>query len=706
MKKVFFMGAICLASSGIAQQKESEKDSIKAIELEEVMVQAVRAKQTLPVTFSNLSKKEIQQRNFGQQIPMLIGQLPNVVSISEDGTGIGATSFSVRGSDTYRTNVTINGIPYNDSESQGTFWYNLSDFASSAESIQLQRGVGTSTNGAGAFGASLNVLTDAVSVNPYASISNFYGSYNTHKHSIKFSTGKINDQFEMVGRFSKINSDGYRDRASSDLKSYFLQGTYQENNTLIKTLVFGGKEKTYLTWIGIDKTTLETNRRYNPAGIFTNSEGKTQFYENETDNYQQDHAQLHWVEKWTQKWTTNLAFHYTKGRGYWENFENNRYSRYNLPPVIDISTGQEKKGNIIVQKALDNDFYGGNFSVNYQNEQIDIIFGVSANKYEGRHFREVLWAEKTEVPYNFLYRDEWSYKKEISSFAKATLKIDSKWNLFADLQYRHTKYQANSYEVDELFNFLNPKVGTTFIANKNNSIYLSYAKGLKEPNRTDYKDNYPLKPKAEHVNDFELGWNYQTNFLKLHTNLYYMLYKNQLVLTGKLNETGYPIRDNSGDSYRIGVEIDATVLFSEKLVWRPNISVSQNKNIDFYVEKSGNLINWGNTNISFSPNVVASSTLIFNPIANFSANLISKYVGEQYMTNEDEPDAKLSSYFVSNLLLSYEIKPKKLCKSIVFSVLANNILNKKYVSSGTYWGEALYFPQAQANYLAGVVIDF
>ena len=292
MKKLFFMGAVCLSTSVFAQKIESEKDSteLKTIALDEVLVSAVRAKKNLPVTFSNIPKSDIQKRNVGQQIPILVGYLPNVVSHSEDGSGFGATYMSVRGNDTYRTNVTINGIPYNDSESQGTFWYNLSDFASSAESIQLQRGVGTSTNGAGAFGASLNILTDAISQDSYAEIANYYGSYNTHKHMIKLSTGKINDRFELSGRFSKINSDGYRDRASSDLKSYFLQGAYSYGKTLIKGMIFGGKEKTYLTWVGLDELTLNSNRKYNPAGEYTDALGNKQFYNNETDNYQQDHT--------------------------------------------------------------------------------------------------------------------------------------------------------------------------------------------------------------------------------------------------------------------------------------------------------------------------------------------------------------------------------------------------------------------------------
>ena len=691
MKNVFFMGALCV---GICTQaQESVKDSIEVISLDEVLVSAVRAKETLPVTFSNLSKKEIQRQNFGQQIPLLIGQLPNVVSFSEDGSGLGASYFSVRGSDLYRTNVTINGIAYNDSESQGTFWYNLSDFASSAESIQLQRGVGTSTNGAGAFGASLNILTDVVSENSYAELGNFYGSYNTHKHSVKLSTGKLNDRFEILGRFSKINSDGYRERASSDLKSYFLQGTYSYQTTLIKALVFGGKEKTYLTYKGIDEATLHSNRRYNPAGKYIDNNGQTQFYENETDNYQQDHAQLHWVEKWTPKWTTNIAFHYTKGRGYWEQYDN--WGDY-----------------LIVQYGLDNDFYGSTFSTNYKSENIDIIFGGTFNKYEGLHYDKLLWSEKDIKPYGTILDEDTGYKKEGSSFAKITWKIAPKWNIFGDIQYRYVSYQAEKYNADEDFNFINPKIGINYLLTEQNQLYFSFAQATKEPNRSDYKNSYKeklnRKPKAEKLNDFELGWRYQNPSMMFNLNVYYMIYKNQLVPTGKLNDKGYPIRNNSGDSYRLGIEWDATFLLSDRWNWKPNIALSKNRNKNYHqADMNQNPKNWGNTPIAFSPEWVIGNTLTFLPIKNLQISLLSKLVGEQYMSNTGEDASKLKSYFVNNLNLSYEIQPKKLCKSVVFSALATNIFNKKYVASGTYEnGQAFYFPQAEANYLIGLTLMF
>ena len=440
--------ALCLSSAAIAQQSaEPVMDSInKPIQLDEVLVSAVRANEKLPITFSNLSKKEIRTKNFGQQLPLLLNQLPNVVSYSEDGSGIGNTYLYVRGSDMYRTNVTINGVPLNDSESGGVFFYNLSDLASSAENIQLQRGVGTSSNGAGAFGASLNVLTEAIQPTASGEIANFYGSYNTHKHSLKLSTGKINDRFELSGRFSVIKSDGYRDRASSDLKSYFLQGAYAYGGTLIKAIVFGGKQHTYLAYLGLDKETLANDRRYNPAGEYTDAAGNKHFYNNESDNYQQDIAQLHWSQQWNEFWRTQIAFHYTKGKGYWENYEKGAYSWIGLPSLGNDPDGEEKQAYYIHQQGLNNDFWGTTFSANYKKDNIDLLVGGALNRYQGAHIKDLLWAEKAYTSYKNNYSYEGlNTKEEASGFAKLTYTLNSKWSLFADMQLRYVNYEAKKY---------------------------------------------------------------------------------------------------------------------------------------------------------------------------------------------------------------------------------------------------------------------
>lgn len=709
--------ALCLSSVAVAQQPvESVMDSIREpILLDEVLVSAVRANQKLPITFSNLSKKEIKAKNFGQQLPLLLNHLPNVVSYSDDGVGFGSSYIYVRGSDIYRTNVTINGVPLNDPESGGVFFYNLSDLASSAENIQLQRGVGTSSNGAGAFGASLNVLTEAIQPTASAEIANFYGSYNTHKHSLKFSTGKINDRFELSGRFSVIKSDGYRDRGWSNLKSYFLQGAYAYGGTLIKAILLGGKQHAYLTYLGLDKATLANDRRYNPAGEYTDATGNKRFYDNESDNYQQDLAQLHWSQQWNEFWRTQIAFHYTKGKGYWENYEKGAYSWIGLPSLGNDPKGEEKQAYYIHQQGLNNDFWGTTFSANYKKDNIDLLVGGALNRYQGAHIKDLLWAEKAYTSYKNNYSYEGlNTKEEASGFAKLTYTLNSKWSLFADMQLRYVNYEAKKHKVDEASYNFNPKMGVTFNLNPNNSFYLSYARATKEPNRSDYKDYakelkknaLAKKPVAEKLNDFELGWRYQSDKVVLNVNGYYMGYQDQLIPTGKLNETGYSIRENVGSSYRSGIEADATVNLSTKWIWQPNVAFSKNITKDYKTEKKKVITYWGDTQISYSPSAVIGNTISFLPIKNFQASLISKYVGSQYIDNTQREEAKLDAYFVNNLSLQYEWNPKHTFKSVLFSVIGNNILNAKYIPYGSNkYGES-YIPAAEAHYLAGITLSF
>ena len=428
-KQLLVSSFLLFSLATLAQEKP--KDSTKVNQLDEVLVSAIRVTSKTPVSFSNLSKREIQNRNLGQDIPILMNYMPSVVTTSDAGNGVGYTGIRVRGSDATRVNVTINGIPYNDSESHGTFWVNMPDFASSLQSVQLQRGVGTSTNGSGAFGASLNMLTDSYSEKASGEISNSFGSFNTRKHTVKFSTGLLNDHFEIAGRVSTLNSDGYIDRASSDLKSYFLQGTYVGTTTLIKALAFGGNEKTYQSWNGIDGETLLTNRTFNSAGIFTDESGLIRFYDNETDNYQQDHYQLHWNEKLAANWNTNLAFHYTKGKGYYENYkEDADFSSYGLTPITTNGTIINTP-DLIRQKWLDNDFYGTTFSANYKSNKLDFIFGGSYNKYEGNHFGKVIWARYAgSSELGDRYYDDMATKTDGTAFAKANYQVNNKWSLF------------------------------------------------------------------------------------------------------------------------------------------------------------------------------------------------------------------------------------------------------------------------------------
>jgi len=695
--------------------------------LDEVFLSAVRVTEKSPITYSNLSNEEIEDRNLGQDIPVLMSYMPNVVTTSDAGAGVGYTGIRVRGSDATRVNVTINGIPYNDAESQGSFWVNLGDFASSVENLQLQRGVGTSTNGAGAFGASLNILTDAYKEEAQGEIANSIGSYNTFKHTVKFSTGLINDHFSFTGRASKIKSDGYIDRASSDLKSYFLQGSFVDDNTLIKALTFGGSERTYQAWYGIDKETLENDRTFNPAGIYTDENGNTKFYDNQTDNYKQDHYQLLWNQDYNSNWSSNIAFHYTYGRGYYEEYnEDADLVEFGLPTFV--AEGEEvTTSDIVGTKWLDNHFYGTVFSLNYQNTNWDVTLGGGLNRYEGDHFGEVLYTRfaRNNDPYEPYYFNQ-ADKTDFNIYGKANFTITEKLGGYADLQLRTVSYETHgmlddqsSFLNDDNFSFFNPKAGLTYEINPFNQLYLSYAKAHREPSRNDYENG---DPEPEELNDFELGWRHNTANFQVNTNLYFMDYQNQLVLTGGIDDVGSFIRQNSGNSYRLGLEIDATVRLSEKVSVRPNIALSKNKNVDFVSTFNGELRDYGNTDISFSPEIVAGNIINYEPVNGLELKLLSKYIGEQYMSNVEAENSKLDSYFINDFNVQYSWETPWVFKEIVVTGLVNNIFNEKYVSNGYYFtfnvpnedipsgvqtlDGAGYYPQATTNFLLGLTLKF
>ena len=669
--------------------------------LDEVLVSAVRVNSESPVTHSNLSKEDIAKRNLGQDIPILMNYMPNVVTTSDAGAGIGYTGIRVRGSDATRVNVTINGIPYNDSESMGTFWVNMGDFSSSIENLQLQRGVGTSTNGAGAFGASLNLLTDAVAEKASVEIGTSTGSFNTFKSNVKFTTGRINDHLEFSGRLSTINSDGYIDRASSDLKSYFLQGSYIDENTLIKALAFGGVQETYQAWYGITAADLEKDRTKN---YYT--------YDNEVDHYNQDHYQLHWNQKYNDHWSSNIAVHYTYGRGYFEQFkEEEGFADYGF---TEINIGGEtiNTTDIIRRRWLDNDFYGTTFSFLYNNnEDFNLTIGGALNKYEGDHFGEVIWAEyASNSSIRDRYYEDYGIKTDFNIFTKANYTLNEKFNLYGDLQIRTVNYKANGVSsefVDDSFEFFNPKAGITYLMNNSNNLYLSYARANREPNRTDYENG---NPKPETLDDFELGWRLKKESFKINSNLYFMKYKDQLVLTGELDDVGAAIRANAGDSYRLGIEIDAVFKLTEKFNIQPNIAMSINKLVDYVAtsEVDGSIINYGDTDIPFSPNIVIGNMINYNPLENLNLTLLSKYVGEQFMSNIEYEKSKLESYFINDLNIVYRITPNKIVKSIDLNLLVNNIFNVAYVSNGADYGNdyIYYFPQATRNFLVGATFKF
>ena len=721
--KSLFISAALLTTTIAAIAQETEQDSTKVESLEEVFIQAVRVDADSPITHSNLDEKEIETRNLGQDVPYLLNYLPSVVTTSDAGAGVGYTYIRVRGSDASRVNVTLNGIPYNDSESQGTFWVNLPDFASSIQNLQLQRGVGTSSNGSGAFGASLNILTDEVSEEAYGEISNSFGSFNTRKHNVKFSTGLLKDRVEIAGRLSKIESDGYIDRARSDLKSYFLQGAYKDRNTLVKVLTFGGQEETYQAWNGIDAETLENDRTFNPSGMYTDEDGNTQFYDNEVDNYAQDHYQILWNQRYNNNWSSNVALNYTYGRGYFEQYkEDEDFDTYGFAP-IEIGGETVNTTDLIRRRWLDNDFYAVNANINYKDEALNISAGAFFSTYKGDHYGEVIWARyasDSEIRDRYYFSD--ATKNEFTTFAKATYRFNDQWQVFGDLQGRFISYKTDGItsdvvpiDVDETYSFFNPKAGVSFQLNESNQFYASYGRAQREPTRNDFEENITT---AEKLDDFELGWRFASEKAQVNTNLFYMDYKDQLVLSGELNDVGAPLRTTSGESYRLGLEIDANVILTEKISIRPNIALSSNKNVDFVASQDGELVNLGKTNISFSPDIVAGNMLEYRPMRNFQVALLSKYVGEQYMGNIDSEVSKLDSYFINNFNIVYRWENVPFVNEIVFTGLINNIFNVEYVSNGyfftfddvdnqgntTTFEGAGYYPQAKTNFLLGATI--
>lgn len=700
--------------------------------LDEVFLSSIRVDADSPITYSNLSNEEIAERNLGQDIPVLMNYLPSVVTTTDAGNGVGYTGIRVRGSDATRTNVTVNGIPINDAESQGTFWVNMGDFASSTENIQLQRGVGTSTNGAGAFGASINILTDRYSEEAFAEIANSYGSFNTRKHTAKFGTGLIDDHWSFTGRASQIKSDGYIDRAESDLKSYFLQGSYVNNGTIVKAIMFGGKERTYQAWYGVEQSTIdERGRRYNPAGIYFDEDGNEKFYDNQTDNYQQDHYQLLWNQIFDNNWSTNLAFHYTRGKGYYEEYEEDAsLLDFGLTPFT--ANGEEVTTSDLVNTSwLDNHFYGTTFSANYQNEKLDLVLGGGWNRYDGDHFGEVIYTRfaQNNDPYEPFYENN-AVKTDFNIYGKATVSLTDKLAAFGDLQLRTINYEGNgptqevaNFPIDANFSFFNPKGGLTYQLNQINQFYASVAVAHREPSRSDYEDAFEqglAAPTEERLVDYELGWRYKAEKAQVNTNFYFMNYKDQLVLTGEIDEEGAAIRRNSGESYRLGLEVDATFKVTDFLSIRPNVAISQNKNREYNTFLDGESVTFEDTDIAFSPNIIAGNMIRIQPVENLQINVLTKYVGEQYMSNYEVEASKLEDYTTTDLNIQYTWQNAPLFKEVIFTGLVNNIFDEEYISNGYYYtydipnddgstttyDGAGYYPQATINFLVGMTLRF
>ncbi|MDN3668914.1 TonB-dependent receptor [Echinicola jeungdonensis] len=695
---------------------------------EEFIVSATRASETTPTTFQVITNEELDKNNLGQDLPILLKYTPSVVTHSDAGAGIGYTGLRIRGSDQTRINVTVNGIPLNDAESHGVFWVNMPDFASSVDNIQIQRGVGTSTNGAATFGASMNIQTDTKKEEAYGEVANSFGSFNSWKHTVQAGTGLLNNRWTVDARLSKITSDGYVDRAFSDLKSYYLSGGYYGDDHVFKVNVFSGNEQTYQSWWGLPESKLENDRTDN---YYT--------YENETDNYQQDHYQFIYTGKYGDNWKANAALHYTYGRGYYEQYrEDDDFSSYGLDPVV-IGGETIESTDIIRRRWLDNDFYGGVFSFNYVSDDglWDLILGGGANRYDGDHYGEIIWARIAgDTDIRDRYYDNNAVKDDRNIYLKATYEVKERLYLFGDLQFRQIDYTFEGINDDrrvldgeESYDFFNPKVGLSYETGEGETWYASYAVANREPVRSDFTDN-PITeiPRPERLNNVEAGIRAQKGNYSYNANFYYMGYKDQLILTGQINDVGAYIRENVESSYRAGVELNGAVRLSPAWTLGGNIAFSRNKIDEFteYVddyaaeEFQQESFTYTDTEIAFSPSIVGSATIDFKPVDNLEISLLNKYVGDQYLDNTENENRKLDAYITNDLRLSYTLRPR-FVKALEFNVKVNNLLDQEYEPNGytfSYYvpGESegsrqlvtenYYYPMAGINFMAGVNVKF
>lgn len=685
---------------------------------EEVLVNATRAGENAPVAYSTVTKADIARSNTARDIPYVLGSTPSLVVSSDAGTGVGYTNINIRGTDVKRINVTIDGIPVNDAESHGVWWVDLPDIASSSDNVQIQRGVGTSTNGAGAFGATINFQTSDLKRQPYAEFNSSYGSYNTSKNTLNFGTGLIDNKFAIDARLSKIWSDGYIDRAFSDLKSFYVSGTLYSGSGILKLLIFSGVEHTYQAWNGVPKDSLMTHRTYNVYN-----------YKNETDNYWQDNYQLHYSKDINNDLNAHVALHYTHGQGYYENLVPDAgFSSFNLPDAI-FGADTVKTSDFITQRWLRNDFYGAIYSLKYTGRKLTTVLGGGWNRYTGNHFGDIIWAKIVTFNDNS-YR--WYHgtgdKTDLNSYLKVNYSLNDKLNLFADLQLRHISYTIGGFDEnlkdvtqDHKYNFFNPKAGLTYNISSNQKVYASFGISQREPDRGNFTDADPGKvPVPEKLFDYEAAYEFHNTGLLIRGTLYYMNYKDQLILTGKINEVGAPVLTNVPESYRQGIEIETGIQVLDNLNWNANMTLSRNI-IPVYTDFTDN---WDtaiqdeavlkNKTISFSPSMIAASVIDFYPVNNFHIIMDTKYVSKQFIDNTESTDRMLKAYLVQNLSLLYTASFKPL-RELTLQFGVNNLFNSKYETNAWVYkyneGGSLhimdgYFPQALVNYIFQISLKF
>ena len=734
MKKEFFfvaglVGLIHLVMPAIAQ----EVDSVRVYQLNEVVISATQARKETPVAFQNLTSTQLEGNNTGQSMPYLFAGTPSVTLTSDGGSGVGYATMRIRGTDAGRINFTVDGVPLNEAESQQVFWVNMPDFASSVDQVQIQRGVGTSTNGSAAFGGTVTMLTQKPALKSYAEAISSAGSYATFLNTVRGGTGLLWDHFVFDARYSNVQTDGYIDRARVAMDSWYASAAFYKGVTMLKFQTFGSGEVSYQAWNGVDASMLKTNRRYNSCGAYEEN-GITRFYDNQTDNYRQHHYHLLGTHRLNDRLDVNLTLHYTDGKGYYEDYKARaRYADYKLPDYIDGDGNSQSRTDLVRRKWMRNDFYGGIVRLQYQNDQLQTIFGSSVNNYIGDHFGRVVWVKTAnnlpESDYEY-YRNR-GEKLDYNVYVKSSLRFFTSFNAYIDLQYRAIDYQINGSDdkagenlhIDRRFSFFNPKAGLSYDRNGHNA-YLSFAVAHREPNRKNFTENGPSEqPVPERLHDWEAGYSYSTSCFQAGINLYYMNYRNQLILNGRISEIGEPLTSNIKDSYRTGIELSLAVHPFPWLRWEGNATLSSNKirNFTEYVDTYDT--DWnalpqtvteaGTTDIAFSPNTIINSLFDFR-LKNAFASFSTAYVSRQYLDNTSERLRSIDPYFVSNLRVGYTFYPAFM-KELTVDLTVNNLFNEQYETNGWVWsyilaGERLqdcgYFPQAGTHLMGRIACKF
>ena len=720
---------------------------IQALTAQEVIVSATRAHDNTPTSHQTVDLAKIKSNNAGQELPYLLQMTPSLVVSSDGGTGIGYTNFRIRGTDMTRINVTVNDIPLNDAESHGVFWVNMPDFTESVNSIQIQRGVGTSSNGAAAFGASVNLQTNSVEPDPYAEVNNVLGSFNTRKSMVKAGTGLLKNNLAFDVRLSQIKSDGFIDRAFVDMKSYYVTGGYYSDKHVVKANVFSGHEITYQAWEGVPKVKLNNDtaafQQFADDSGYSQEETENLFnsnsrtfnrflYKNQVDDYKQDHYQLFYTYKPLNSLNINLGLHYTNGFGFYESYKyNKKTASYGMPANV-FGNDTIAKTDLIARKYLDNDFYGAIASVTYKDEMFDIVFGGGVNRYDGDHFGEVIWTKinSGSIAKDFEYYRNSGVKDDANAYLRTNIKLNSQIDLYADAQMRWIDYKIKGFDDDfrdvnqnHDYLFFTPKMGAYYHRDAL-SAYVSLGQGRREPTRSNFTDADTAKPlpASERLLDFEAGFAYKSDRMIVQANYYHMAYSNQLVLTGNVNDVGSPIMENVDKSFRQGVELSMGVKITNMLEWNVNATISQNKILNF-IAHTDNWDNWetgeqdidtlGTTTIAFSPSFIGGSMITFRPFKGFSITLTDNFVGKQYIDNTENDDRMLDAYWVTNLRLNYEHTIWK-CNATLF-VQVNNLYNVDYSSNAwvypyTFNSEVRvmdgYFPQAGTNLFVGLNLRF